>query len=167
LSQDIEAVLTPLIGKPLFAVHRAAEREGLSFGERWEMCETRGRGARQVREISEYALHVACAWRFRTSNELLVASRDVYAVLEGHDSWDQIGSNRRDVRVAGLLRPRLPAVVREIHPDPVGGFALHFTDGLVFEVFPDDTDDDEHWRMFQPFQTTPHYVLKSSGLELH
>ena len=105
LADEIESRLSVLVGLPLWAVHRAADLECLSFGDRWSMSEVKGRHARRERHIAEYALHFQCAWRFRTLNEELVASRDVRTVVKEGESWDEPGANRRDVRMDEAIRP--------------------------------------------------------------
>ena len=60
IQQEVESVMSPLVGKPLWDAGRAADLLWLALGPRQTIQDFRGK----PREVGEYALHVQCAWRF-------------------------------------------------------------------------------------------------------
>jgi hypothetical protein len=41
---------------------------------------------------------------------------------------------------------------------------LNLADAFALEVFPDDSLDDEHWRLFQPSRDLRHFVVTGAGI---
>jgi hypothetical protein len=87
------------------------------------------------------------------------------------DDYDYDGPvpNRRDVRLATLFdaRQSVPLVVENCAADEVGGFRLTLSDGFRLEVFPCDSRECEHWRLFrsEAADDERHFVVTGFGIE--
>jgi hypothetical protein len=167
LIERIESQLAVLRGLPLWDCGRAADLQWLAFGKR-RIIPTRNGGTRKV---GEYALHIQCAWRVRGRQGIRVASRDRYYPKGDADQipanfkWDEPGANRCDERMAIFVKKHCPAVVESIVADDVGGLQLFLEGGLVFEVFPDNSTEQEHWRLFRPGSKAFHIVFAGGRLD--
>jgi hypothetical protein len=64
-------------------------------------------------------------------------------------------------------RDESPFFVGAIAVDAVGGLVLRLTEGLVFEVFPNNSCTDEHWRLLNNVDPRrPHFVMSSVGVDV-
>ncbi len=154
---------------PLWASHRAADIQCFQLGARIETTTRRGESV----FVGDYALHVQCTWRIVGPQGIVVGRRDLYyragddpfENLEAFD-WDR-EPNRRCERLAALLQARDASllVVEGCAADDLGGFRLTLSEGFVLEVFPDDSMDGEHWRLFKPATEEPHFVVTGAGLD--
>ena len=167
---SIEGALEPLIGMPWWKAHRAADLQVFGFGARRPITNRRGK---QVL-VGEYSLHVQCGWRISGAFGIIVARRDLYypAGLDpyrdrGNFRYDGPVPNRRDEQIAALLEARQDRhlMVTSAEANDLGGFCLRFCDGFLLEVFPDDSLDEEHWRLLEPDVDTPHFVVTGRGCE--
>jgi hypothetical protein len=168
MNEQVQKALRVLIGKPLWSSGRAADLEWFQFGQRKTVKGARG----DTKEVGEYALHVQCAWRIRHSDRVVVASRDLYhpaSETDGpvHDfNWDVQGANRRDKLMAELFQNGTPEfVVQQVSVGNAGAFTVVFDDDYALDVFPDDSSQDEHWRLFKPYTEESPFVLSGSGVE--
>lgn len=165
--------MSPLVGMPLWDAGRAADLLWLAFGPRQIIKDFRG----NPREVGEYALHVQCAWRFVQGEEVVVGNRDLYYPRGYRDpkeeiprefNWDVQGANRCDAMLAALFEGGVKQfVVQRVVAGQVGELALLLERGLTLQIFPNDSLDDEHWRLFRPGSEEPHWVFKGQGLESH
>ena len=166
LSSDVLSQLHPLIGLQFTAAGRAADLEWFSFGEdRTVLIDDES-----TKIVSDYALHVQCAWRICDSSRIIVASRDRYyppdptTEVEGDFDWDVSGGNLCDIRIRELMdsfNGQFPRVER-ITADNVGSLTVFLSSSIVIEVFPDNSyldEDSEHWRFFRPYIKQPHFVV--------
>ena len=172
MKAEIGAALLPLLHLPIWAAGRAADLVWLQIGER-KVVPARDDGQR---EVGTYALHLACPWRLVDRERLLVGSGDLLtpvdpeAELETFE-WDAAGANWLDHRLAELWAGfgARPPTVQGIEPDSYGGFALHLTDGMRLEAFPNSTPTGhvatEFWRLLQPSMAIPHFVVGTFGIE--
>jgi hypothetical protein len=165
----IERVLKPIIGLPIWSIGRGGNLEWFAIGvERKEVPLKKG-GSKTV---SEYALHVQCAWRIVGPKGIVVASRDRYYPA-GDDpykdldefEWDVQGANQCDERVTKLLAERQdqPLVVLSITADVIGSVWFRLSDGYSLEIFPDSSVVREFWRFFQPDTEELHFVVGIDG----
>ena len=158
----IQQALTPLVGRPLRSIGRAANLLWLHFGEMREVP-ARGGGTKSV---GEWAIHVQCAWRLCRDGRIVVAYRDYYYSPEGDalDDWDAPGRSRFDQTAAALnadFDANSPSVL-SVTTDDVGGFSLALSHDYRLDVFPDDSSHDnysEHWRLFEPRADREHFVV--------
>lgn len=77
-----------LIGENLVNFGRAMDMLWLSIGNSCIIELSNNK----KREVTEYAIHFQCQWRFVNSNEILLASHDIYnpydITLEYNHDWD-------------------------------------------------------------------------------
>ena len=171
--QQVENVIAPLAGIPLWDAGRAADLLWLAFGQRQTIQDFRGKS----REVGEYALHVQCAWRFVQGETVVAGNRDLYyprgyknpkdEIPKGFD-WDVQGANRCDEMLAGLFADGAKQyVVQKAEVGQAGEFALLMEGGLTLQIFPNDSLEGEHWRLFRPGSDVPHWVYTGNGLKRH
>jgi hypothetical protein len=173
IQQQVESVIAPLVGIALWDAGRAADLLWLAFGQRQTIEDFRGK----PREVGEYALHVQCAWRFVQGETVVAGNRDLYYPRGYRDpkeeipkgfNWDVQGANRCDEVLAELFAGGAKQyVVVRVQPGHAGELALLLERGLTFQIFPNDSLDGEHWRLFRPGNDEPHWVYTGSGLEHH
>ncbi|NOT61761.1 MAG: hypothetical protein HOP19_16220 [Acidobacteria bacterium] len=173
MQQQIEVTLRVLIGLPLWGVSRALNLESFQFGLEHTAPIRRG----GTKTVGDYALHVQCAWRIRSSSRIIVASDDRYSpadeTLTEDDNfeWDVPGANRCDRRMDEWLAAfagNYP-VVTNVATDSVGGFSLFLSDDQMLEVFPDNSLTDEYseyWRFFKHSSDDKHFVFSGTGFSL-
>jgi hypothetical protein len=173
IRQQVESVIAPLVGTPLWDAGRAADLLWLAFGQRQTIKDFRGK----PREVGEYALHVQCAWRFVRRETVVAGNRDLYyprgykdpkeEIPKGFD-WDVQGANRCDEVLAELFAGGAKQyVVVRIQPGHAGELALLLEGDLTLQIFPNDSLEGEHWRLFRPGNDEPHWVYTGNGLERH
>ncbi len=147
-SQDCQVVkvLNNLVGEQLWSCGRAADLLWLQFGDQVQVRTFRG----QIKVVGRFALHIQCAWKLEWPGSMQVAS----------DSESNLDIDRA---LASLAQVHLPAVVVQVSVLSAGGFRLALERGGFLEVFPDASDEEEQWRLLQPYQG-PHFVFERAGL---
>jgi hypothetical protein len=115
---------------------------------------------RGPRKAAEYALHLQCAWRLREDEAVLIGSSDLYTPTDPAEDksnfdWDEPQATRRDVLMAELLKDERPLVVEQVLFGNAGALQILFQEGLCLEVFPENTVDDEYWRLLRPERSMP------------
>ncbi|HEV8181890.1 MAG TPA: hypothetical protein VGQ61_05925 [Candidatus Angelobacter sp.] len=171
--RQVESVMAPLAGMPLWDAGRAADLLWLALGPRQTIKDFRGK----PREVGEYALHVQCAWRFVQGETVVAGNRDLYYPRGYKDpkdeipkefNWDVQGANRCDEVLAELFAGGAKQyVVVRIQPGHAGELALLLEGDLTLQIFPNDSLEGEHWRLFRPGSDAPHWVYTGNGLERH
>lgn len=167
LADQIATTLEVLRGIPLLDASRAANMQMFGFGA----CRTVRSPLGRDKEVAEYALHIQCCWRVRIHDRIWVASRDLnypkgdWSRVDENFDWDQPGANRCDERMEVFIREHCLILTKDILVDEVGGFRLTFERGCSLEVFPDDSLETEHWRLFKPGDAMPHAVLVGNQFE--
>jgi hypothetical protein len=165
IKEEVESELNALKGLGLWACGRAADLQWLQFGAK----HTVHKWPNGTKEVGDYALHIQCAWRFRGPNGIVVGSRDRYypkgdnAVAEEGFEWDLPGGNRCDERIEMFQREYFPLNVVGVTADDSGGFILALNSGFFFDVFPDDSLNEELWRLFEPSTENPHFVFEGNA----
>ena len=160
----IHQALAPLVGHPLRTIGRAANMVWLHFGEMREVT-TRDGGTKTV---GDWAVHVQCPWRISKRGRIVIAYRDFYYSPVGDvlDDWDTAGASQFD-SAAVSLRTEFetdPPVVTSVQPEDVVGFSIYFSHDYRLDVFPDCSSDlSEYWRIFQPGDSSKHFVFSSHG----
>jgi len=158
------------MGMPLWDAGRAADLAWFAFGERRLAHDFRG----QPREVGEFALHVQCAWRIVRGETVLVGHRDLYypagAGTESREvpanfHWDVQGANRMDGRLKRLFQnPPEKLNVSGVEAGLAGALQIFFQNEMALEIFPNDSFDEEHWRLFRPYLDEPHFIVKGSSV---
>ena len=164
-----------MVGMPLWGASRAADMEMFAFGEKHNVPDIRRGKQVGTREVGDYALHVQCAWRIAGPKGIVVGSTDrfyaagdnPYYKLDEVDWEDRPGENRSDEHRTAFFEERKdsPLIVQEVWADSVGSIALALSDGYTLEVFPHNSLEREHWRLFQPATDEPHFVVTGAGIE--
>jgi hypothetical protein len=166
MKEKIEKELGVLIGLPLVEAGRVADLEWFSFGKPFEAIDSRG----NKKLVSEFAIHIQCAWRITGLNKIIVASRDRYVPRDGWEGndedfeWDCHGENLCDQRIDEFFQKNKDLKVKLIEADNHGSCRLVLNGGFILEIFPDDSDVKEHWRLFQPYKKSPHFVVTGQGI---
>ena len=152
---------------------RAADLIWFALGPRKTIRDFQG----EPREVGEYALHVQCAWRIVKGEKVVVGSRDLYYPAGYQDqreeipkgfNWDVQGANRCDELLGTLFEGATkPLVVQGIEVGQAGALSLLLEGSLTLQIFPHDSLAGEHWRLFKPGSTEPHWVLTGKGFERH
>lgn len=173
IRQQVENVLAPLVGIALWDAGRAADLIWFALGPRKTVQGFRGK----PKEVGEYALHVQCAWRFVQSEKVLAGNRDLYyprgyknqrEEFPKEFNWDVQGANRCDEMLATLFAGGAKQyVVQRIEVGQAGEFALLLERGLTLQIFPNDSLEGEHWRIFRPGSGERHSVFTGQGFEGH
>jgi hypothetical protein len=155
----IETRLAPLIGLPLWAITRACTLESFQFGPRKTVTQEIGPRAGLQKEVGSHALHVLCAWRISGPSGVMVDSRDRYEIVDDGENWDRPEANRCDRRVQYFIVNACPCNVIAVRADTVGSLRIELEREYVLEVFPDASTDEQQWRFFSPYESTPHAVF--------
>jgi hypothetical protein len=157
----IEEKLNVLIQQPLIDIGRASNLLWLSFGERVVTIDRKGNEIQK----GKYALNVQCAWRLTQNSHIIVASKDFYLPKTGleYDSfdWEEYGNNRFDERISSF-KPMITTTnlsVSNISVDDIGGVKIDFEFGVKFELFPDDSLEEEFWRFIINGNKSEHFVF--------
>jgi hypothetical protein len=170
MKAGIEKATAVLVGKALWECTRAADLASFALGERREVPCSRG----GTRTVGEFALHVQCAWRITREDQVLVGSHDLYYPADYGDEgreippdfdWDR-DPNRRDKLLRLLFEDgKRLFVVEAVEVGTAGSLHIALGDGFCLDVFPDDSLNDERWRLFRPGFVEPHFVVTAHGLE--
>jgi hypothetical protein len=173
IRQQVENVLAPLVGIALWDAGRAADLMWLALGQRQTIPDFQG----NPREVGAYALHVQCAWRFVQGETVVAGNRDLYYPRGYKDqkeeipkgfNWDVQGANRCDEVLATLFEGGTRRfVVQRVKVRQAGELAFLLESGLTLQIFPNDSLEGEHWRLFRPGSDAPHSVFTGKGLERH
>lgn len=171
MNNQIEQTLQPLIDLPLWSIGRAGSLVWFAFGKERREVSLRD-GTKKI--ISEYALHIQCAWRIRQRNKIIVASGDLfyppgdrpYDKLQDFD-WDGPGGNQLDQRVSKLLDRQNHSLIMvlSIKADETGNICLALNQEYFLDVFPDNSITSEYWRFFKPYSEDKHFVFTTEGIE--
>jgi len=162
----MNTLLSELIGRVMWTCRRAADMATFHFGERIQVQTHDGRSA----EVGEYALHVQCDWRVIKGDSVFVGSRDLYYpanyrqendIPDGF-SWER-DPNRRDELLRTLFEGGTKAfIVRSVNLGKAGACIIEFETDVTLEIFPDDSSDDEHWRLFATQDSKKELVIGGS-----
>ncbi len=167
MNEEIQQAISVLVGQPLWALGRAADLAWFEFGQRRTVTGFKG----DVREVGDYALHVVCAWRITLGDRVIVGRADIFRPPDEIDEpkppdfdWDK--GNRFDRIVKELFQNES----RQFMPLSVaaggaGSFSIDLQDGYRVEVFPQDFEGGEQWRLFSPSTDAPHFVFTCKGIE--
>jgi hypothetical protein len=60
---------------------------------------------------------------------------------------------------------RAQFTVQAVEAGDAGSLAIGLEDGYKLELFPHDSDSDEHWRFFKPHTEEPHFVVSGKTLQ--
>jgi hypothetical protein len=163
---QIKKATEVLTGQPLWGLGRAVDLAWFQFGSRRLVKTFRG----ETKEVGDYALHVQCAWRIRREDKVIVGRGDIFSPPEETDEplpedFDWQKGNRFDTVVSSLFEQTKDFVVSGVEAGDAGTLTITLDHGLMIEVFPHDSLQGEHWRLFEPSKDKPHFVVSGKGLE--
>jgi hypothetical protein len=120
--------------------------------------------ARGPKPAAEYALHPQCAWRITAAHTVLIGSSDLYQPADGREDltdfdWDQPWANRMDVLMRDLLDGDSSLVVESFEFGRAGAIAIALGQDRYLEVFPNNSHEEEYWRLFRPGTDDRHLVV--------
>ena len=163
----IEEALAPLVGLPLWSAGRTLDLEWFHFGGRRKDS----RGGQEI-EVGDYAIHTQCSWRIAGPHGIAVAFRDRFAPRGNPDEipedfdCNQPAVTLCDERMEALFGQQGASLVVEgVVVGECGCFSLVLKGGFSLDIFPDDSSNREHWRLFRPRIEQPHFVVTGSGIE--
>jgi len=55
--------------------------------------------------------------------------------------------------------------VQTVEAGDAGSLAIELEGGYTLEIFPNDSESDEHWRFFKPHTEEPHFVVSGKTLQ--
>ena len=74
--------------------------------------------------------------------------------------------NRRDKLLAALFEGgKREFTVQEVTVGAAGSVHLGLSDNLSLDILPNDSFDDEHWRLLRPGKDETHFVVTGRGIE--
>ena len=176
MKEQIEKVVSVLVGLPLHPPSRLADMMAFGFGKTVTEINRDGRPV----DVPEYSLHVQCHWRLvgaRPKPRIIAGRSDVFypadpSVKPWDESfhWDVSGANVCDRRMKLFMEENVspPLIVESIEADEIGSLRIRFSGGFVLELFPDSSfrdEQDEDWRLLLPGPVRPHFVVCSSRTE--
>lgn len=142
--------LNALVGLPLTGASRAGEMAMFWFGESRAVQTSRG-----IKQRPEYSLHPQCSWRLFGGDSMLMGSSDLYYPADGREDrsdfdWDTPGASRRDALMKDLLDSEERLTIMQIELGIAGALKLHFEHDYCLELMPDNSLNEEYWRLFKP-----------------
>ena len=166
MKNDVQNAVGALVGMPLWSLGRAADLAWFEFGSRRTVKDWKGK----EKEVGDYALHVQCPWRIRLGDSIVVGRGDIFCTPEETSEptpadFDWQKANRFDRVVLELFQNESRQfTVRAVESGGAGSLTIELEDGYQLEIFPHDSESDEHWRFFQPQTEEPHFVVSGKTL---
>lgn len=121
----------------------------------------------------EYILHIQCAFRFRTAEEVLIGNLDMFEptrAMEDSPSfdwntfdWDVQGFNRYDEWALQWKKEGHQVAVEAMEISDFGDLTIRFSGGLILEVFANNAQN-ECWRFFER-HAKEHLVVTAQGVD--
>jgi len=135
-----------------------------SFGEIRSIETPRG-----LKKVADYALHPQCAWRLSEGETVLMGSSDLYYPADGREDlsdfdWDEPQASRLDLLMSVLIRDDEPMLVESVLIGRAGFLQICLSRDRCLEVFPDNSLEDEYWRLFRPGKEESHLVMGGNAV---
>ncbi len=164
-SQIVRAT-SVLLRLPLWKSNRAADLEVFHFGG---PRMTLDRNHHTV-EVGDYTLSVQCPWRITRDDRIIVGNSDLYYPPKSEAEqplvdfdWDR-KINRRDELLRSVFDNTGKLTVSRVDVGDAGAVTISMDNNFKLDLFPNDSADDEYWRLFRPTIDAPHFVVSSSGV---
>ena len=81
----------------------------------------------------------------------------------GGFDWRKEKTNRRDELLDFVFADGNLAV-ESIQVNLGAYVSIYLAAGLSLEIFPNDSQQHEHWRLFRPYTNDPHFVVTGTGI---
>jgi hypothetical protein len=167
MKNDIQKAVGVLVGMPLWSLGRAADLAWFQFGSRRTVKGWKGK----EKEVGDYALHVQSPWRIRLGNSIVVGRGDIFCTPEETNEptpadFDWERGNRFD-RIAQefFQNESRQFTVQTVEAGEAGSLVIALEEGYNLEIFPHDSEGDEHWRFLKPQTEEPHFVVTGKALQ--
>ena len=144
-------MLSMLVNKRFNTISRANDMLCLFLGEDYSFF------SRSKRiDVAELSLHIQSQWRFRSSETILLASRDIYEPYSKNvpEDWeyDLVGrpdelSSVFDVYVKKFKNMMRNTYVVDCRLSETNDITIIFSNGVIFEQFTPATIKGEEWRL--------------------
>lgn len=160
IKDNIENNLALLKGQPLVDIGRSGNLLWLGFGKRIKVRYNNGKTALK----NYYSLDIQCSWRITFADKIVIADKDIYLPKDGiyieDFDWDVYGANLFDKK-AEKFKKNFDSGMRiaDIQADNMGGAKLSFDTGHDFEIFPNDSLNEEYWRLIIFDNPSKHFVV--------
>ncbi|WP_052404779.1 hypothetical protein [Bacillus rubiinfantis] len=170
MKYEIEKRLTQILGLPFQIAGRSSNMVWFGFGDYFILKDKLGE-----KSVTKYTINVQCSWRICSNEKILIASKDIYIPssewYEENDEdndfdWDIIGNNRCDELFVKFNETNQSCgIVDSVLADSYGGVKIFLNNELHIEIFPDESTENEHWRLFTPGNVESHFVVTGLGIE--
>jgi hypothetical protein len=167
MKNAIQNAVDVIVGLPLWSLGRAADLAWFEFGSRRSVKGWKG----EEKEVGDYALHVQCPWRIRLGDSIVVGRGDIFRTPEETNEptptdFDWQKGNRFDRVVIELFQNESRQfTVQVVEAGEAGGLSIVLEGEYKLEIFPHDSESDEHWRFFKPYTEEPHFIVSGETLQ--
>jgi hypothetical protein len=151
--KQIRPFLRQLVGLPLWSIGKAGSFiTWFAFGNNRRTV-VRLNGKKKV--VSEFSLHVQCAWRIRSKNKIIIASSEDQEENQFYKTVKTFLKHQNQ----GLI------LVTGIKVDEIGNLSIALNHDSFLEVFPNSIGNTEFWRFFKPYSEESHLFFTANGIE--
>jgi hypothetical protein len=160
-----EDVLNSLVGLEFSGSSRAVNMECFKFGELTNEGD---------KVFGKFALNIQCPWRITNSEEIIVASDDLFEHPENlteYDQefdWDKPNGNYRDLKLKDFFENNSHKVMKA-ELNLYGDVIITFEKEVRLTLFPSlskKSEYSEFWRIFESRnEHSKHYVYTTMGKE--
>jgi hypothetical protein len=153
LRKEIESATAVLVHEALWSCRRTVDLFSFQFGDRKPTHTFRGDEVK----VGNHAINVQCAWRITKSEVVVVGAADVYFPPSSYPDnaekkfdWKR-ERTRADEKLEALFEnERRQFRVLQIQVGTAGSLHILMEDDLTLDIMPDESSDDEHWRLLVP-----------------
>lgn len=164
----VQQVVESLIGLRLSVARRAGDMRVFHFGQMRD---------KDGATVGQYALHIQCPWRIDGPDGIVTGQCDLWEHISAEpmpDEWEpSIDDNIQDVRISNLfggydakthshVNGSDSLVVERVRASNIGDLDINLSDGYRLILFPGGSTG-EAWRLFEPGNDVPHFVIEGSG----
>ncbi|MGD6817694.1 hypothetical protein ACQCVE_11580 [Metabacillus sp. 113a] len=165
MKKEIEKGLSRLIGLPFSAASRAGSMAVFKFGEVTRGTDKWGNET----EETKWSLNIQCCWRISNSSKIITASHDLYLPSSGEIenqefNWEE-DMNLFDEKIKLVTESVFPIEVVSISADELGGAKIYLSNRMILEIFPDESGDEEFWRIHNRSDANLDLVVAGNGIE--
>ena len=136
-------VLKLFVGLEMWAPARSVGLFSIQIGNR----------SSGINDLGKYAIHTQCSFRFCHNSDLVSGRTDFYypkSDSENSDfNWKSPNTTLFDEKVDSLFASIGNSVISGFRVGLAGYFRIVCGNGLVFEVFPNDSEGSEDWRIIE------------------
>lgn len=163
MRQEVEILLNRLIEKPIIEIGHAANMLWMGFGKRIPWANYKGK----IVERSTIALHVQAPWRFLRGSQILFAQDDLFisdcaCLSDVQKTRESIFEQKSKAWIKSVPDVCVVNCTMNLYHD----LRIDFSNGDIFEVWSNISEDSECWRMLYFDHNHVHLVVNGNGYEL-